>query len=189
MNLVVFPDNHDEGRILHALGNDTAKLKMALTYAATTRGILQIYYGTELLMNGNGLEGHAKIRLDFPGGWPKDKTNAFTKEGRTPEQNQIFNHIKKLLNYRKQSDALKYGKTLHFIPQDGIYVYFRYTDKQKVMVIINNNPKGVKKLDTARFKEILAGFSNGTNILTGRTMNALNVINIKGKSALVIELR
>ncbi|MGQ1784387.1 glycoside hydrolase family 13 protein [Saccharicrinis sp. GN24d3] len=189
MNLVVFPDNHDEGRILHALQNDTAKLKMALTYAATTRGILQIYYGTELLMNGNGLDGHDKIRLDFPGGWKNDKLNAFTKEGRNTDQNKIFGLIKKLLNYRKHSEALKYGNTLHFIPRDGVYVYFRYTDNETIMVILNNNTKGIKHIDTSRFKEITGGFNQGTNILTGRAIGNLKSINIKAKSAMVIELK
>ncbi|TLX75344.1 alpha-amlyase [Labilibacter sediminis] len=189
MNMVVFPDNHDEGRILHSLNNDIDKLKMALTYSATTRGILQIYYGTEILMNGNGFEGHAKIRLDYPGGWEGDNINAFTKEGRTAEQNQVFNLTKKLLNYRKQSEALKFGNTLHFIPEDGIYVYFRYTDHETIMVILNNNNKGVKKVDTSRFKEIMASFSEGKNIITGRKINDLNLINIKAKSAIVLELK
>ncbi len=189
MNLMVFPDNHDEGRIFHMLGNDIAKLKMALTYAATTRGILQIYYGTELLMDGNGWDGHDKIRLDFPGGWESDTTNAFTQKGRTKEQNKVFNHIKKLLNYRKQSEALKYGKTVHFIPQDGIYVYFRYTANQTVMVVLNNNAKGNNKIDTKRFKEIIGGFSQGTNIISGRKLLYLKTISIKAKKAMVIELK
>ncbi len=187
-NMVVFPDNHDEGRILHSLGNDINKLKMALTYAATTRGILQIYYGTELLMNGNGFEGHSNIRLDFPGGWANDTINAFTKNGRTSQQNYIYNLIRKLLNYRKKSDALKYGNTLHFIPEDGIYVYFRYKNDNAVMVILNNNPTRNKKLKTLRFQEILKKYRTGKNIITNRYVNDLNLIKIKAKSALVIEL-
>ncbi len=188
-NLVVFPDNHDEGRILYKLNNDTSKLKMALTYAVTTRGILQIYYGTELLMNGNGHDGHDKIRLDFPGGWPNDSTNAFTKKGRTAEQNRIFNFIKKILNYRKQSDALKYGKTLHFIPENGIYIYFRYTDNEAVMVVLNNNNKGIKKVNTQRFNEILNKYSIRKNIITNHTVKNLESFNIKAKSALIFELK
>ncbi len=188
LNMVVFPDNHDEGRILHSLDNDIEKLKMALAYSATTRGILQIYYGTELLMNGDGLKGHANIRKDFPGGWSKDSINAFIKEGRTAEQNQVFNYIKKLLNFRKQSDALKFGKTLHFIPEGGIYVYFRYTDNDCVMVILNNN-NSAKKLDTSRFSEKLQEYSEGTNVITGRSINNLKLVNIKAKSALVIQLK
>ncbi|SMO67199.1 Glycosidase [Saccharicrinis carchari] len=189
MNLMVFADNHDEGRIFHLLGNDIAKLKMALTYAATIRGILQIYYGTELLMDGNGWDGHDKIRLDFPGGWDSDTVNAFTLKGRTREQNNIFNHIKKLLNYRKQSEALKYGKTLHFIPEEGIYVYFRYTDNQTVMVILNNNTKGSKKVHSMRFREVMGGFTHGTNIISGRKLIDLKNINTKAKTAMVLELK
>ena len=161
---------------------------MTLAFSATTRGILQVYYGTELLMNGDGLKGHANIRKDFPGGWPKDSINAFVKEGRTVEQNQVFNYIKKLLNFRKQSDALKFGNTLHFIPEGGAYVYFRYTDNDCVMVILNNN-KSAKKLDTSRFSEKLSEYTEGINVITGRTISDLNQINIKGKSAMVIQLK
>jgi glycosidase len=189
MNMVIFPDNHDEGRIYHFMNMDTRKLKMALTYSATSRGIIQIYYGTELLMGGNGWEGHAYIRQDFPGGWPNDTYNAFTKQGRTKEQNQVFNHIKKLLNYRKRSGALKHGKTLHFIPEDGIYVYFRYTNTETVMVILNNNNKRNKNVDTSRFNEVIFQFSEGKNILTGRKIKDLSLIAVKAKSAMVIELK
>ncbi len=187
LNLVVFPDNHDEGRIYEFLGKDKDKLKMALAYAASTRGILQIYYGTEILMDGDGYKGHGKIRKDFPGGWAKDSINAFVKEGRSPEQNDVFNYLKKLLNYRKTSEALKVGKTLHFIPADGIYVYFRYTDEDCVMVILNNN-KVAKKVNTTRYSEKLSKYSKGTNVITGRVVNDLNLINIKAKSAIVIQL-
>ncbi|WP_066628040.1 glycoside hydrolase family 13 protein [Labilibacter marinus] len=188
MNMVVFPDNHDEGRILHMLDNNTYKLKMALTYVLTTRGIPQIYYGTELLMNGNGLEGHDKIRLDFPGGWKSDSINGFRKQGRSKEQNQIFNHIKKLLNYRKKSNALRYGKTLHFIPEDGIYIYFRFSNTETVMVVLNNNTTGKSTILLNRFKEILGQYRYGTNILTGRKIQSLDKVTAKAKSVLVIEL-
>ncbi len=187
LNMVVFPDNHDEGRIYEFVGKDKDKLKMALTYSITTRGILQIYYGTEILMDGDGYKGHGKIRKDFPGGWTKDSINAFVKEGRSPEQNEVFNYLKKLLNYRKTSEALKVGKTLHFIPADGIYVYFRYTGDDCVMVILNNN-KVAKKVNTTRYSEKLSKYSKGTNVITGRVVNDLNLINIKAKSAIVIQL-
>ncbi len=187
LNLMIFADNHDTGRIYHFLGEDIAKLKMVLTYIATTRGILQIYYGTELLMSGNALDGHAHIRQNFPGGWPNDRTNAFTSAGRNTEQNEIFNHIKTLLNYRKQSLALKYGQTMHFIPENGIYVYFRYTIEQCVMIILNNNKKS-KKVNTTTYNEILYKYSKGKNIMTKRTINNLQLIKIKAKSAMLIEL-
>ncbi len=188
MNLVVFPDNHDEGRILYQLNHDIRRLKMALAYATTTRGILQIYYGTELLMNGNGLTGHGNIREDFPGGWPDDTTNAFQKEGRTKLQNHIYNFMKSLLHFRKNSDALKYGKTIHFLPEEGIYVYFRHTDSQTIMIILNNNFKGRKKIDTKRFKEVLHPFSSGINIITKQVIHNLDPIEIKAKSAVILEL-
>ncbi len=188
MNLVVFPDNHDEGRILHQLNNDIRRLKMALAYASTIRGILQIYYGTELLMNGNGVNGHGNIREDFPGGWPDDTTNAFQKDGRTKLQNHIYNYIQTLLLFRKNSSALKYGKTIHFLPEDGIYVYFRFSDTQTIMIILNNNFKERKILKTKRFNEVLYRFSQGINIVTKQIIYNLDPIVINAKSAIILEL-
>ncbi len=188
MNMIVFPDNHDEGRILHQLHNNIRKLKMSLAYTVTTRGIPQIYYGTELLMNGNGLDGHANIRLDFPGGWTEDTKNSFTTEGRTKLQNHIFNYIQKLLLFRKNSEALKYGKTKHFIPEEGIYVYFRYTKKQCIMIILNNNSKGFKSFKKIRYKEVLSLYSNATNIITGQSFKNFNHIMLKAKSVNIFEL-
>ncbi len=189
MNMIVFPDNHDEGRILHQVHNNIRKLKMALAYTITTRGIPQIYYGTELLMNGNGLEGHANIRLDFPGGWSEDPKNAFTKEGCTKLQNHIHNYLQKLLLYRKNSEALKFGKTKHFIPEEGIYVYFRYTEEECILVILNNNNTGFKSFKKNRYKEVLSHFHSATNIITGQSHKNFNQIKLKAKSANIFELK
>ncbi len=188
MNLVIFPDNHDEGRILHAFHNDIRKLKMALAYAATTRGILQIYYGTELLMNGNGLDGHAHIRLDFPGGWSDDPVNAFSSKGRNKQQNEVYNYLKKLLTFRKNSNALKYGKNKHFIPENDVYVYFRYIETEVVMIVLNNNLKRRIRLETTRFKEVLENYKEGINILSGRKINFDSFLTINAKTAIIIEL-
>ncbi len=188
MNLVVFPENHDEGRIFLFLDRDINKMKMMIAFLATVRGIPQWYTGSEILMDGNGFEGHANIRHDFPGGWANDPVNAFTEEGRTPAQNEVTNYLATLLNYRKSSEALQNGKTLHFIPEDNVYVYFRHTPSQAVMVILNNNDEGSKTLDSGRFAEILNNYSEGKDVVTGEQFNSLNSFTIGAKSAKVVEL-
>ncbi len=189
MDLVIFAENHDLGRMFHFYNNDVKKMKLAIAFLATVRGIPQWYYGSEILMDGNGYKSHADIRKDFPGGWPGDKVNAFTEKGRTQTQNEVFNYLKTLLNYRLKSHVLHHGKTLHFIPQDGVYVYFRYIDNNAVMVLLNNNDDDYKKVDLLRFSEILSGFSTGTDIVSGQKLNNLKTIKIPAKSALVIELK
>lgn len=189
LDMVVFAENHDMGRMAHFLQDDLQKMKMATTFLATVRGIPQWYYGSELLMNGDGGAGHANIRLDFPGGWPTDPINAFTKEGRTDSQNEMVNHLTKVFNYRKNSKVLHYGKTLHFIPEDDIYVYFRYSDKEAVMVVLNNNEGNPKELQLARFSEILNRYTTGKEIISEKVLDIQEKISVPAKSGLIIELK
>ena len=131
---------------------------------------------------------HGHIRTDFPGGWDGDTLNAFTAEGRNDSQNEAFDFIKNLLNYRKTSSVLQYGKLTHFIPDDNVYVYFRSNNNQKIMVIINSNA-GNKTLSTQRFSEMLQEVNEGKDIITGRNLLLNNSIEISGKSSMVIELK
>ena len=126
MNIVTFADNHDVNRYLDTQNDDIRKLKMAMAFIFTTRGIPEIYYGTELLMTTGADKGDGAKRKDVPGGWPGDKRNAFTASGRTGAENDMYDFMHSLLNYRKSSTALRTGKLMHFIPRDGIYTYFRY---------------------------------------------------------------
>src|SRR5690606_7555739 len=116
------------------------KYKAALSWLLTYRGIPQLYYGAEILMknfsNPDGL-----VRSDFPGGWPGDTVDKFTSEGRTPAENEIVDLIKSLAAYRKKYDVLATGKLMHYVPVDGVYVYFRYDDEKTVMVIMNTSGK------------------------------------------------
>ena len=189
MDMVVFAENHDLGRMFYFFNNDLKKMKMAIAFLGTVRGIPQWYYGSELLMDGDGYEGHAEIRKDFPGGWAGDSVNAFTAQGRTAEQNEAFKYLKKVLNYRKTSDVLQYGKTLHFIPSNDVYVYFRYFEDEAVMVVLNNHDEETRKLETSRFAEILSQYTRGTDVISGQKINDLTTISIPAKSALIIELR
>jgi len=187
-NMVVFPENHDIGRFMYFVNGDINKYKMAMAFVSTVRGIPQFYYGTEILMTGNGFDGHSHIREDFPGGWQGDTRNAFTNKGRTSVENEAHDYLMKLLNYRKSSNELANGKLLHFLPQNNVYVYFRYTNNKAVMVILNNSETDAKKLDTNRFNEIMANYTRGTNILTGEKLTNLSTIEITPKSATLIEL-
>jgi glycosidase len=128
-NNLTFLDNHDMTRFFLLVKRDLKKYKMGLTFLLTTRGIPEIYYGTELLMDGDGGH-HPDIRKDFPGGWPGDKVNAFTKEGRTSAQNEAFDFLRTLLNWRKDQEVIHHGKLKHFIPENNIYVYFRTLGRQ-----------------------------------------------------------
>ena len=159
---------------------------MALAMLMTVRGYPQIYYGTEIMLEGipGDYQGH---RFNFPGGWADDKRNAFTPEGRTAEENEVFDYLKKLLHYRKNNAVLQNGKMTQFIPENGMYVFFRHNDEKTVMVICNNNA-GESVLYTNRFAEIMQGFVSGTDIISGKTVDTLNPVSIPGKTVRILEL-
>lgn len=187
-NLVVFADNHDMSRIYSQLDEDTDLMKMAMSYILTTRGIPQIFYGTEILMANRGTDDHGIIRTDFPGGWPQDKVNAFTGKGLTKAQKDMQAFMRKLLNWRKSSQAITNGKMTHFSPQDGIYVYFRHTDEQKVMVILNKNASA-KDLDLSRFTPLLGDYTAGIDVISDTEISLNKNINVSAKHAYILQLQ
>ena len=155
---------------------------------STIRGIPQLYYGSEIGMNGNKSKGDADIRKDFPGGWTDDANNAFLKSGRTPEQEKYFDFTSKILTWRKGNEAVHYGKMKQYIPEKNVYVYFRYTDNKSVMVIINNST-ATQTIKTSRFKESLQNYSNSKEIINGISVDLKNDISIDGKSVMILELK
>ncbi|HEX5168951.1 MAG TPA: glycoside hydrolase family 13 protein [Cyclobacteriaceae bacterium] len=180
-----FADNHDMDRIFAVLGEDLDKFKLATTFLFTTRGIPQLYYGTEILMKGHGE--HGIIREDFPGGWTGDSRNAFTESGRTDAENEAFKHIQKLLKWRKSSDVFKNGHLTHFIPFDNLYVYNQKSPDESVVVLINNNSKSLKP-DMTRYEEILKGYDSATDLLSNKKITDLNEIEIEANSSMVLIL-
>jgi glycosidase len=186
--LVIFPDNHDMSRIYTQLGENYDLLKMSIAYYATTRGIPQIFYGTEILMSNPGTEEHGVIRSDFPGGWAGDQVNAFTGAGLTTQQKQAQDFFSKILNWRKSSEVIHSGKLKHFAPENGVYVYFRYNQSGKVMVVLNKNTSE-KSLDTSRFSEIMANCTSGKEIISGTTITDLKNLKVPAMSAMIIELK
>ncbi|HEV8079986.1 MAG TPA: alpha-amylase family glycosyl hydrolase [Chitinophagaceae bacterium] len=181
-NNCIFLDNHDMDRVFSVVGEDIDKLKMGLTWLLTLRGIPQLYYGTEILMKNFKNPSDGMVRLDFMGGWGSDKENKFNASGRSSKENEIFNYIKALANYRKNSTAVTNGKTMQYIPKDGVYVYFRYNKNQTIMVVSNTSDKSADvKMD--RFKERLQGFTWIKNIFNGKTENIKDMsVNAKGSN-------
>lgn len=188
MKLVVFADNHDGDRLYTKLDEDINKFKLAMAILLTTRGTPQIYYGTEILMTGHEHQGHGFIREDFPGGWEGDEKDAFTRQGRNDEQNEAFDFVKRILNWRKGSDAAQNGKLTHYLPEDGVYVYFRFTENESVMIMLNNSDED-KEVDLKRFAENLKGYSSGQSVLDRMSWENLDKITVPAKSPLIIDLR
>jgi neopullulanase len=187
-NLLIFAENHDTNRFNQNYKNDLNKYKMAMTILATMRGIPQLYYGSEIGMAGDKGKGDADIRQDFPGGWASDKNNAFKASGRTVEQAKYFDFTSKVFNWRKSKSIIHKGKLMHYLPDNNVYVYFRYNDTESVMVVINNSKdKQTFKLD--RYKESLALYSSGKDIISDANFDLKSELSIDGKSSLILELK
>lgn len=143
-HILTFLDNHDTDRFLAEMPADTAALgpwKQAIAFLLTSRGIPQLYYGTELLMNGSKEGSDGYVRRDFPGGFPGDTISAFTPEGRTDVQNDAFSYLQKILRWRRgdANEVIARGSLKHFMPQNGIYAYRRASGDKEVFVLLNGN--------------------------------------------------
>ncbi|MEM1214584.1 MAG: glycoside hydrolase family 13 protein [Bacteroidota bacterium] len=186
MELVIFPDNHDMSRIFTQVNEDYDWFKQVLLYYATMRGVPQFYYGTEILMGNPGTTAHGVIRSDFPGGWPGDRRNGFTNEKLSDQQLAAKAYTKKLLQWRKTATAVHNGQLLHFAPEEGVYVYFRYNDAQKIMVVLNKNEE-VTELKLDRFREILAGHTSAQDVLSaGKTWSLDAPITLAPRTGLLL---
>lgn len=185
-NNKIFNGNHDVGRLFTLLSEDIDKLKLSMVFILTTRGIPQLYYGDELVFEGDKPDG--QLRKDFPGGWKSDKRNAFTKEGRTTQENEIYNYVSTILSWRKKAKEIHTGKLKHFQPIENIYIYFRYTTAESTMVIINNSKKSIDNYSLERYKESLKGYTSGIDIITNTKLSSLKTINLKANTALIIKL-
>ncbi|MHB1196929.1 MAG: glycoside hydrolase family 13 protein [Lutibacter sp.] len=183
--IMIFPDNHDMDRIFTQLKENVVNTKMALGYMLALPRISQLYYGTEILMQNSAKPGdHGLIRTDFPGGWKDDKSNAFIGEGLTSEQAEMQSFLKKVLNYRKNSEAIHSGKTIHFAPENGVYTLFRIKNDEIVTVILNKNEKPIS-LNLNRFEEVGLTGKSVKNIVTGETFIFENNLEIGSKGVLM----
>ncbi len=167
MGQVIFLDNHDLSRFFSVLKEDIAKYKMALAWLLTFRGVPQLYYGDEILMKGmsnpDGL-----VRSDFAGGWKEDSVNKFTAAGRTAAENDVFNYLKAIANFRLGSSAVKTGRLMQYSPEDGVYTYFRY-DKAQTVICIMNTSDQEKNIDAAKkYPDMVKGFSGMKDVVSGQ---------------------
>ncbi len=168
--ILVFLDNHDTDRLLLDEPEDLGWWKQAMTFLLTSRGIPQVYYGTELLMNGTKKVSDGYIRLDMPGGFPGDTGNVFTREGRSDKQNEAFDFMSNILKWRKgaANEVIAKGSLKHFMPQNGIYAYMRKLGDKEVMVLMNGNDSEVTT-EMDRTLEVLPVGSQWTDLITGQT--------------------
>lgn len=177
-------------RFYSMVKEDMDKYKSGMALLLTMRGIPQLYYGTEILMK-NYSDPDGLVRSDYPGGWAGDAADKFKASGRTSQENEAWNYVSKLANYRKNSPALQTGKMMQFVPEDGVYVYFRYitgaNGAKDVMVILNSEEKA-KVLNTSRFEERLKNINAAVNVISGEKLNTVKTIQIPAKTTLVLEL-
>lgn len=185
-DIMVFEGNHDKSRIFTEMEGDITNTKMAMaTYAVMPR-IMQMYYGTEILMDDFEKPGdHGLIRTDFPGGWEGDTVNAFTGEGLTDEQKDMQTFIKKLFNYRKNSKAIHDGKTVHFAPFVGTYFLYRTLGDETVVLILNKNEELIT-IDLNYQEEMGLKGKTLKNVITGKTVKWGEVIELKEKGVTLL---
>ena len=186
--MVIFPDNHDMSRIFTQVNEDYDLFKMAITYILTMRGTPQLYYGTEILMSNKGTDSHGIIRSDFPGGWEGDAVNVFTGANLTPQQEAAQDFVRNLLQWRKNKKVIHQGDLLHFVPENGVYVYFRMVEDDRVMVILNKNNESVD-LSLDRFQEGLQQSTEGKDIISDQDFNLDETLAIPARGAMVLELK
>jgi len=184
---VIFLDNHDMARFFSVVNEDMVKYESALTWLLTCRGIPQIYYGDEIGLTGFTYPNNGHVRQDFPGGWATDPSNKFTENGRDERENSIWNYISTLANFRKNSSALTTGELMQYVPtDDGVYVYFRYDDKQTIMIAMNTSNQ-TKTISPLNYSERTKGFSQMKNLITGE-ITQLSDFSLNSKASGVWEL-
>jgi glycosidase len=188
---VLFLDNHDLSRFYSVVKEDYNKWKIGIAFLLTSRGIPSIYTGTEYLSHNFASLSAIEVREDFPGGFPSDSINKFKAEGRSKLENEAFDYISGLANYRKNSSALTTGKLMQYVPQEGEYIYFRYNEKQSIMILLNPVSKEIR-VDTKRYCERIENnnYKSGINILTGEKESFDDgEIILKPNSVMILELQ
>lgn len=188
-NILVFLDNHDTSRFFKAGETDINRYKQMLTLILTTRGIPQLYYGTEILMTGEKKDGDGGLRNDFPGGWAEDTINMFERSGRSDLQNQAFDFLRKILQWRKNSSVIAKGKLTHYAPNwsTPYYIYARTYEDETVMVILNSSEKEVY-INPEKYHEVIKEYTQAKEIIGGETISLEKEILVPAKGCFVLEL-
>ena len=185
-SVMAFIENHDTDRFLGE-GKDTLALKQALGLLLTINRIPQLYYGTEVLMNGTKTVTDGDVRRDFPGGFAGDKHNAFTAEGRTAEENVMFNWLSRLLHWRQGNEVVSKGKQIQFIPYKGVYVVARQYQGKTVLTILNGKRAAVE-MDLSRYAEVIGNQTEARDVVTGKTVKLGDVLRLKPRETMIIEM-
>ena len=183
-SVLAFIENHDTDRFLRN-GTDTLALKQALALLLTINRTPQLYYGTEILMNGTKEVTDGNVRKDFPGGFPGDKANCFTAEGRTRAQNDMFNWLSRLLHWRQGNEAIIHGKQVQFTPRKGVYVIARQAKGQNVLTVVNGTSEPAQ-MEVKRYAEIIGQATEATDILTSRKVALDKDVALQPRETLVL---
>ena len=183
-SVMAFIENHDTDRYL-GNGKDSTALKQAYALLLTMKRIPQLYYGTEILMNGTKTETDGNVRQDFPGGFPGDKVNKFTNEGRTKAENAMFDWTSRLLHWRQNNDVINKGTQTQFIPHHGVYVLARQYNGKTVLTILNGK-KADNQVDVTRYAEVIGSHTTATDVLTGATVDLTKNIPLTQRQAMVL---
>lgn len=189
-NILIFLDNHDLSRFARKDDAGLDKYRQGVAFILTTRGIPQIYYGTELLFTGTKNEGDGIIRKDMPGGWQGDERSVFTSEGRTDMENEAWNYMSTILNWRKTSEAVKHGDLIQYAPlreYGDCYVYARIKGNETVLVVLNGSDKAAE-LEMGRYSDVIRDYAAGTDVVTGRTFSMTEKLPVPARGAYILEL-
>ena len=185
---VIFLDNHDVTRFSTEIYGDLNKYKMAMGLLLTLRGVPLIYYGTEIMMEGDKGKGDASLREDFPGGWPGDSVNIFHSMNLSRKQAAALDFTKKMIKIRNENPALQSGALVHYIPENGVYVYFRFNEKEKIMLVLNNNDKAVE-INLNRFREQFTDKTEILNLYNAKTQLISSPLLLEKKSFNIYKIK
>ena len=184
-SVMAFIENHDTDRFL-GNGKDSTALKQGLAILLTVNRIPQLYYGTEVLMNGTKEKTDGYVRKDFPGGFPGDTRNAFTAEGRTKAENAMFTWLSRLLHWRQGNDVIIKGSQKQFIPYNGVYVIARQYGGKTVLTVVNGSKKPAA-LAVKRYAEVIGQAVSAKDILTGNTVSIASDVKLEPRQTLILE--
>lgn len=188
MQLVIFAENHDTSRLYSLIDEDERRFNIAMALLATMRGTPQFFYGSEVLATSPKERDDGAVRSDFPGGWQGDARNGFTGEGLSDAQRAAQSYLRRLLNWRQDQEAIHQGELLHFAPHEGAYVYFRYTDRERIMVAINHTDEKLT-LDLDRYRQGLQKHRSGRDPISDETVTLERTLELAPMSARILNLQ
>ena len=189
-NILVFLDNHDLGRFSRKEDVGLNRYKQGMAFLLTTRGIPQVYYGTELLFKATKQQGDGAIRIDMPGGFPGDTRSVFTREGRSAEENEAWDYMQKILQWRKGSKAIAEGKLIQYAPlreHGDCYVYARIKDDETVLVVLGGSDRDVD-IDLSRYSDVIGSYTAGKDVLTDGIHSMVGKLHVPARGAYIFEL-